>query len=208
MVRRLIGRLLKWLLVVLSGALVLAGFAIGFLLLCTPFLEVSAMIHASRHAKYSHALECAVIAAEAPSSSSADMFTQQLVKEWLVRHDLRSRRALSGTIQRVLLARAVDLFFSRDEILKAYLDQVFLGRNLYGVHNAAVFYFRKRDDQLNVAENALLAGLIRSPIQYSPFGSVDRATARRNLVLARMLQRRSIDRQTYDWAIAQPLTSE
>src|SRR5262249_45058837 len=93
--------------------------------------------------------------------------------------------------------------YSKKRILREYLNTVYFGQGAYGVAVAAERFFSvidpvtgvtrgKRLDELNLAEMALLAGVISSPERDSPFKSAERARARRALVLQRMVDRHSI----------------
>jgi penicillin-binding protein 1B len=131
--------------------------------------------------------------------------TQQLVKNYY----LTSERTFKRKITEAFMAVILDAKYSKREILEAYLNDIYLGRNrsisIIGVGEAAHFYFGKPVSELTVPEAALLGGMIRGPNNYSPFTSPERATARRNTVLGLMLKNKKIDRATYDQAITAPL---
>jgi len=110
--------------------------------------------------------------------------TQQLAKLIF----LTPERKFTRKIKEVLLALELEHDFSKEEILQLYLNQIYFGNGAYGVQAAARVYFAKDVGQLDLAECALLAGLIRSPVGYSPFAYPDRARARRNQVLNRMAE--------------------
>src|SRR5439155_14494537 len=107
------------------------------------------------------------------------------------------------------MAVILDAKYSKQEILEAYLNDIYLGRNrsisIIGVGEASHYYFGKPVSEINVAEAALLAGIIKSPNNYSPFVRADLAMQRRNTVLKLMLDNRRIDRETYDKASVTPL---
>jgi penicillin-binding protein 1B len=138
-------------------------------------------------------------------SEGASTLTQQLVKNYY----LNGERTFKRKIPEIFMAIILDARYSKREILEAYLNDIYLGRNrsisILGVGEAAHFYFGKPVTDLNVAESALLAGIIRSPNNYSPFASADKAMQRRNTVLGLMLNNKKIDRATYDKAMASPL---
>ncbi len=131
--------------------------------------------------------------------------TQQLVKNYY----LTSERTMKRKIVEAFMAIILDAKYSKREILEAYLNDIYLGRNrsisILGVGEAARFYFGKPVSELSTAEAALLAGMIRSPNNYSPFARPDLALSRRNLVLNLMLSNDKIDQATYDKAINTPL---
>ncbi|MBK8595803.1 MAG: PBP1A family penicillin-binding protein [Holophagales bacterium] len=132
--------------------------------------------------------------------------TQQLVKNLF----LTPERTLRRKAVEALLAVILDAKYGKEEILEAYLNEIYLGQrgsvSVTGVEEAARFYFGKPVSQLDLPEAAMLAGLISSPGRFSPFRNTERAQARRALVLKGMLDEKKIDRAAYDAALAAPLT--
>jgi membrane peptidoglycan carboxypeptidase len=109
--------------------------------------------------------------------------TQQLVK-----NTLGSRApTLERKFKELALAERVEQHYSKDQILELYLNDVFLGNNVYGVGTAARFYFHESAAKLNLAQSALLAGLIQSPSYDDPIAHRRHAFLRRNDVLNRMI---------------------
>ncbi len=112
--------------------------------------------------------------------------TQQLVKNLF----LSSRRSPVRKVRELAIALVLERRHSKDEILEAYLNEIYLGQDgayaVRGVGRAAQCYFGKDVSQLSLAESALLAGLIRGPNLYAPSRHPEAAVQRRNLVLARM----------------------
>ena len=131
---------------------------------------------------------------------------QQLVKNLF----LTPERTLRRKAVEALLAVILDAKYGKEEILEAYLNEIYLGQrgsvSVTGVEEAARFYFGKPVSQLDLPEAAMLAGLISSPGRFSPFRSPERAKARRALVLKGMLDEKKIDRAASDAALAAPLT--
>jgi penicillin-binding protein 1B len=131
--------------------------------------------------------------------------TQQLVKNYY----LTNERSMKRKIVEAFMAVILDAKYSKREILEAYLNDIYLGRNrsisILGMGEAARFYFGKPVSEINLAEAALLAGMIRSPNNYSPFVRPDLALQRRNLVLSLMLRDKKIDQFAYEKAINTPL---
>lgn len=138
-------------------------------------------------------------------SEGGSTLTQQLVKNYY----LTSERTLKRKIVEAFMAIILDAKYSKREILEAYLNDIYLGRNrsisIVGVGEASRFYFGKPVSEITVPEAALIAGMIRGPNNYSPFTHPDQALARRNTVLQLMLNNKKIDQATYDKAIATPL---
>lgn len=138
-------------------------------------------------------------------TEGASTLTQQLVKNYY----LNGERTFKRKIPEIFMAVILDAKYSKREILEAYLNDIYLGRNrsisIMGVGEASHFYFGKPVTDLAVPESALLAGIIRSPNNYSPFTNPDRALERRATVLGLMLNNKKIDQATYDKAMHTPL---
>jgi penicillin-binding protein 1A len=111
--------------------------------------------------------------------------TQQLVKLTLGLD--ASDRSFGRKFQELALAMRVEQKYSKDRILEMYLNQVYLGNNVYGIATAAQFYFHTRAAKLDLPQAALLAGLIRAPLYYDPLVHPHKAWLRRNDVLNRMI---------------------
>lgn len=109
--------------------------------------------------------------------------TMQLVKNLF----LKPERKFSRKIAEAVMAIRLEQIFTKDQILEMYLNQIYWGHNNYGIQTAAESYFSKSADKLNLAESAMLAGLIQSPEEYSPFVNLKVAKERQSIVLDRML---------------------
>jgi penicillin-binding protein 1A len=129
--------------------------------------------------------------------------TQQVAKIFFVGDEY----SVTRKIREAFLARRIESVLSKEQILELYLNQIFLGRNAYGVQAAARAYFNKDVGQLNLAESAFLAILPKSPTNYDPVRHHDRALERRNFVLSEMLRNNFITRPQYDQAVATPLVT-
>jgi 1A family penicillin-binding protein len=125
--------------------------------------------------------------------------TQQLARQSFLRPDKTMHRKM----QELILAARIERMYSKDEILELYLNKVYFGDGLYGVEAASRGYFGKHASELSVSEAALLAGLVKSPSSYAPTVNLERAIARRNVVLQTMLEAGDIDRATWQKARAQ-----
>ena len=127
--------------------------------------------------------------------------TQQLMKNFF----LGAERSLRRKIKEAIMALIAERKYSKEEILENYLNEIYLGQKgaqgIFGVWEAAQFYFTKDLEQLTVGETALMAGLIRAPNRYSPYRSVEAARQRRNVVLGKMLDDKLISRRQYDVAL-------
>src|SRR5256886_11274926 len=131
--------------------------------------------------------------------------TQQLVKNRL----LDPKRTLRRKLDEAWLATLIEWRYSKERILEAYLNEVYLGQRgaipIRGVASASRAYFNKEVHQLTVAEAALLAGMIRAPNTYSPGVNPARARERRDVVLARMRELGRLSAADYEAARRQPV---
>ncbi len=138
---------------------------------------------------------------EGRAAQGGSTLTQQLARQSFLTPDKTYRRKL----KEIIVAARLEKEFSKDEILELYLNKVYFGDGLYGVEAAARGFFGKHAADVDVAEAALLAGLVKSPSTYAPTVSRQRATARRNVVLKEMRGSGAIDTATYQRALAAPL---
>ena len=131
--------------------------------------------------------------------------TQQLVKNRL----LDPKRTFTRKIDEAWLATLIEWRYSKERILEAYLNEVYLGQRgaiaIRGVASASRAYFHKEVHQLTVAEAALLAGMIRAPNTYSPSINPARARERRDVVLARMRELGRLVEADYQAARREPV---
>ncbi|MCU1595294.1 MAG: glycosyl transferase, family 51 [Frankiales bacterium] len=123
--------------------------------------------------------------------------TQQYVKNTLIeeaRTEAGQKAAIERTAKRKLQEAKYALYLeksmTKDQILEGYLNIAYYSNGVYGIGTAASHYFRKRVEQLTLAEGALLAGMVQNPRKFDPSIPSHRvaAVARRNVVLARMAQ--------------------
>jgi membrane carboxypeptidase/penicillin-binding protein len=120
---------------------------------------------------------------EKGSVSGGSTITQQLVKNAL----LSPEKTLTRKLKEVTLAILVEQTYTKDQILEMYLNEVPFGGTAYGVQEAAQTFFGKNIEEVTLGEAALLAGLPKSPTQYSPYGSTpERAIVRQRQVLSLM----------------------
>ena len=131
----------------------------------------------------------------------ASTVTQQVAKNFLLSSDV----TLERKIKEALLALRLEETFSKQQILELYLNEIYLGLGTYGVASASLIYFDKPLDELSLAEAAYLAALPKAPNNYHPFRRRERAIARRNWVLERMVSNNYITREQADEAAGQDL---
>ncbi len=124
--------------------------------------------------------------------------TMQLIKNLF----LSPSPKLSRKVAEAVLLEQV---FKKDQILELYLNQIYWGHNNYGAETAAETYFGKSAAQLNLAESAMMAGIIQAPEDYSPFVNYSLAKQRQGLVLDRMVALKWITPADAQTAKTQPL---
>ncbi|MEW6438078.1 MAG: penicillin-binding protein 1A [Pseudomonadota bacterium] len=114
----------------------------------------------------------------------ASTITQQVAKNFF----LSPKRDIERKIREALLSFRIEAAYSKEKILELYLNEIFLGKGNYGIAAAALNYFNKSVNELTVAEAAYLAALPKGPNNYDPYKERERATARRNWVIDRMVE--------------------
>jgi penicillin-binding protein 1A len=132
----------------------------------------------------------------------ASTITQQVAKNILLTNEVTWERKFKEAILAFRIERAV----TKDRILELYLNEIYLGYGSYGVATAALNYFDKPLDQLNIAEAAYLAALPKAPNNYHPLKRPDAAITRRDWVVGRMLEDGNISAEEAAIARAEPLT--
>lgn len=108
--------------------------------------------------------------------------TMQLVKNLFLSPQSKFSRKVAEAVMSIRLEQILN----KDQILQLYLNQIYLGHNLYGVETASRSYFNKSANNLTLSEAAMLAGLISAPEEYSPFVNYKLAKDRQEIVLNRM----------------------
>lgn len=122
--------------------------------------------------------------------------TNQLAKNLYLTPERTIQRKFIEAVYTIKL----EMRYSKDEILTMYLNQIYLGHGTYGCEVASRLYFGKSAKDLTLPEAALLAGIIRSPENYSPYNDLELSIQRRNLVLDLMAQQGYITQAQADAA--------
>ncbi len=115
-------------------------------------------------------------------TSGASTITQQTVKNLL----LSSEKTLARKLREQILARKLETYLTKNDILTIYLNMIYLGHGRYGVEEAARYYFGKSASDLELPEAALIAGIIQSPENLTPRRHPEAALRRRAYVLEQM----------------------
>jgi penicillin-binding protein 1A len=101
-------------------------------------------------------------------------------------------RSIHRKMVEMMLARRIEKAASKEQIIEHYVNRIFYGPGIYGVQRASQVYFGKHASQLNLSEAAMIAGIIRSPVRFSPFRNYEGALKERDTVLKRMLEMKII----------------
>ncbi|MCC3264879.1 transglycosylase domain-containing protein [Arthrobacter gengyunqii] len=150
------------------------------------------------------------------STQGASTLTMQYVNNVLIDQGVAEGKSgddltISGTknftdkIREAKLSLAVEKEYSKDEILEGYLNIVLFSGRTYGIEAAAQNFFGIPAANLNVAQSAMLAGMVQSPNNFNPFTNPEGTRERRDVVLAAMLRYDKITQQQYDDAVASDL---
>lgn len=131
--------------------------------------------------------------------------TQQLVKNKL--H--YNQNSILRKLHEALAATLLETKLNKKEIIELYFNEIYWGQDgkvaVHGVAEAASFYFAKAVERLDLAEQALLVGIIKGPSWYNPFRQKDRALKRRNLVLKMWFETGVISQAQWQSAKSQPI---
>ncbi len=128
--------------------------------------------------------------------------TQQLVKNALLTQEQTIRRK----VQEAFLTILVESFYTKDQILESYLNQIPYGGTAYGIEAASELYFNKQAKDLTLAEATFLAGLPQRPSYYSPFGShPELGITRQKEVLDKMVEYKYINQDQENSALNETL---
>ncbi|MBR1657174.1 MAG: PBP1A family penicillin-binding protein [Synergistaceae bacterium] len=112
----------------------------------------------------------------------ASTITQQLARNLFLSHE----KSITRKAKEIIIAMRLEKLFPKDKILELYLNTINFGHGAWGVEIAARTYFDKSARDLDLAQSAILAGLIANPGRYNPQTSINNAKARQNYVLGRM----------------------
>jgi penicillin-binding protein 1A len=129
-------------------------------------------------------------------AEGASTLTQQLARNLF----LSSEKTYTRKIKEILLSLQIERYYTKEQIMEMYCNQIFLGGGSYGFEAGSQYYFSKPLKELSLEESALLAGLPKAPSQYSPTRDEKAALDRRNLVLLRMKQEGYISDDEYNRA--------
>jgi penicillin-binding protein 1B len=131
--------------------------------------------------------------------------TQQLVKSYF----LDDQRSMRRKAQEAVMAMLLEARYNKTQLMHGYINEIYLGqdgdRAIHGFGLASRFYFGKALDELGLPEIALLVGIVRGPSFYNPRTQPQRATERRNFVLARLAELKVVTTKEAAAAAKKPL---
>src|SRR5438445_1043211 len=113
-------------------------------------------------------IRSALLTSSGTTQTGASTITQQLVRNVILSPEERKQVTVTRKMREIILAYQLDEKLPKDDILEMYLNEVYYGNQSYGVEAAAQSYFDKHARDLDIAEAALIAGLVQSPSEYDP----------------------------------------
>jgi membrane peptidoglycan carboxypeptidase len=113
-------------------------------------------------------IRSAFLTGSGSSTTGASTITQQLVRNVIMSPEERKQVTITRKAREIILAYQLDAKLSKDEILEMYLNEVFYGNQAYGIEAAAQSYFDIHARDLDLAQAAMIAGLVQSPSEYDP----------------------------------------
>ncbi|MDP3820044.1 MAG: transglycosylase domain-containing protein [Burkholderiales bacterium] len=171
---------------------------------------VKALIATEDHRFYEHGgIDFKRTLASAWNTLQGDMqggstLTQQLARN-LFPQEIGNERNLNRKLREAITALRLERHSSKEQILESYLNSAPFLYNVRGIEMAARTYFGKPAAQLDTAQGATLVGMLKGTQRYNPVRNPERALERRNLVLAQMVKRGSLDAARFERLKKQPL---
>jgi len=131
----------------------------------------------------------------------ASTISQQLIKNT----HLSQEKTIKRKLKEWKLTRALERKYTKDEILEKYLNTIYFGHSCFGIRSAAEFYFGKQPQELTLSDSAILAGLVKSPNNYSPFKNPEHCAQRKRTVLSLMQKNNIITKEEQQAALLEAL---
>lgn len=134
--------------------------------------------------------------------------TQQLAKNLFLTRD----KTLWRKVREAYIALILDYRYSKDRILEAYLNEVYLGQSggdaIHGFALASRYYFGQPIQELRIDQLAMLVGMVKGPSYYNPIRYPERTKTRRDLVLRLLMQQDMLTAEQYEQAVNRPLDTQ
>lgn len=118
---------------------------------------------------------------------------------------LNNTQTLERKIEELFYALRLEMHYSKKDILEGYINSIYYGHGIYGLKQAASFYFGKQVNDLTLAETALLIGIPNGPSYYSPYESMENAIQKRNQILKLLKEDQLINKSEYEKAIKEDI---
>lgn len=131
----------------------------------------------------------------------ASTISQQLIKNT----HLTGEKTIKRKLKEIKLTKELEKKYTKQEILEMYLNTIYFGHNCFGIADASTYYFEKMPKDLTIAESALLAGIIRSPKNYSPFLNPESCKKRRDYIITKLYHQNVINEREKQTAIKESL---
>lgn len=131
--------------------------------------------------------------------------SQQLAKNLYPRKSHPAFSIMINKIKEMIIARRLEKLYSKEELLRLYLNTVPFSENIFGVKVAAQRFFNKTPDELEPHEAAVLVGMLKATTTYNPIKNPERSLQRRNVVLYQMLKYNYIDSLAYKEYVEKPI---
>jgi penicillin-binding protein 1A len=135
--------------------------------------------------------------------SGGSTLTQQLARDFF----LSRKQVFSRKFNEILLSLQIEQEFTKEEILELFNNKMFFGNRAYGLQAAAQIYYGKDVQNLTIAQNAMIVGILKAPSAYNPIANPKRAMTRRNWIIGRMYELKFIEKTAYDVALREPNTA-
>lgn len=135
------------------------------------------------------------------TAEGASTITQQLIKNT----HLSGEKTIERKIQEIKLALDLENVYTKEQIFQSYLNVLYFGNSIYGVNEASYSFFGKNYTELTLSECAVLAGVVKSPANYSPLRNYDNSLNRRNFILKEMYNDGYIEREDYINAVQEKI---
>ncbi len=131
----------------------------------------------------------------------ASTISQQLIKNT----HLSQEKTVKRKLKEWKLTRELEDRYTKAEILEKYLNTIYFGHGCFGITSASDFYFGKTPSELTLSDSAILAGLVKSPNNYSPFRNPESCQKRKAVVLGIMQKNGSVTKEQKNAALLEPL---
>lgn len=118
---------------------------------------------------------------------------------------LNNTQTIERKIEELFYALRLEMHYSKKDILEGYINSIYYGHGIYGLKQAASFYFGKQVNDLTLAETALLIGIPNGPSYYSPYESMENAIKKRNQILKLLKEDHLINTNEYEKAIKEDI---